>query len=105
MQSSHSSHYVTEIRKEIYRHLFYASSGNARNLGHILNKIYENYISYGRPIGIKSISDSSGIYYEEKIEPYFGIQKFTHETFGERSSIFSLKEQELGDSNVTTVDR
>jgi hypothetical protein len=79
-------------RDEIYRHLFYASSGNARNLGHILSKLYENYISYGRNINISAISYSSASYYEEKIEPYFGIQKFSHETFGERSSIFSLKE-------------
>src|SRR5262249_27578755 len=39
-----------------------------------------------------AIAEASRKYYEDKIEPYFGIQKFSHESFDERSSIFSLKE-------------
>jgi Cdc6-like AAA superfamily ATPase/DNA-binding MarR family transcriptional regulator len=77
---------------EIYRHLFFASGGNARNLGHILFNLRETHVSYGKVIGLRAISEASRRYYEEKIEPYFGIQKFAHESFGERSSIFSLKE-------------
>lgn len=77
---------------EVYRHLFYASSGNARNLGHILFNLRESHVAYGKPIGVRAISDASGKYYEDKIEPYFGVQKFAHESFEERSSIFSLKE-------------
>lgn len=77
---------------EIYRQLFYASSGNARNLGHILFNLRESHVAYGKAIGLRAISEASRKYYEEKIEPYFGIQKFSYESFDERSSIFSLKE-------------
>jgi len=78
--------------EEIYRQFFFASSGNARNLGHILFNLRESHVTYGKPIGSRAIGEASRRYYEEKIEPYFGIQKFAHESFGERSSIFSLKE-------------
>lgn len=77
---------------EVYRHLFYASAGNARNLGHILFNLQESHVSYSKSIGVRAIGEASRKYYEDKIEPYFGIQKFAHESFDERSSIFSLKE-------------
>lgn len=77
---------------EIYRQMFFASAGNARNLGHILHNLRESHISYGNSVGVRAIGEASRKYYEEKIEPFFGVQKFAHESFGERSSIFSLKE-------------
>lgn len=94
------SHYVKEPFEafcesdmdEVYRHLFYASAGNARNLGHILFNLRESHVSYDKSIGVRAIGEASRKYYEDKIEPYFGIQKFAHESFDERSSIFSLKE-------------
>jgi hypothetical protein len=43
-------------------------------------------------IGVRAIQDAAGKYYDEKIEPFFGMQKYVHESFDERSSIFSLKE-------------
>jgi hypothetical protein len=66
--------------------------GNPRNLGHILHNLYESHILFGNSIGGRAIRDASIKYFEEKIEPFFGIQKFRHQAFGERSSVFSLKE-------------
>lgn len=78
--------------QSIYRQLFYASMGNPRILGHILHNLRESHIGYGRRIGSRAIQDAAARYYEEKIEPFFGMHKFSHESFEERSSIFSLKE-------------
>jgi DNA-binding transcriptional ArsR family regulator len=77
---------------EISRLLFFATMGNPRNLGHILYNLYESHLVYGRPIGSRAIRDAARKYYENKIEPFFGIQKFRHERFAERLSIYSLKE-------------
>jgi len=77
---------------EISRLLFFATMGNPRNLGHILYNLYESHLVYGRPIGSRAIRDAARKYYENKIEPFFGIQKFRHERFDERLSIYSLKE-------------
>lgn len=77
---------------EVYRQLFYATMGNPRILGHLLHNLRESHIAYGSGIGTRAIQDAAARYYEEKIEPYFGIQKFVHEAFSERSSVFSLKE-------------
>jgi hypothetical protein len=77
---------------EVYRQLFFATMGNPRNLGHILHNLHESHLVFGTPFGGRAIRDASIKYFEEKIEPFFGIQKFRHESFGERSSIFSLKE-------------
>jgi DNA-binding MarR family transcriptional regulator len=76
----------------IYRHLFYATTGNARILGHVLHYLRESHLAYGRKIGVRAVQEAAAKYYEEKIEPFFGIQKFAHQSFEERSSIFSLKE-------------
>jgi DNA-binding MarR family transcriptional regulator len=78
--------------QEIAKLLFYATMGNPRNLGHILYNLHESHLVYDRAIGTRAIRDASRKYYEEKIEPFFGIQKFRQDTFAERSSIFSLKE-------------
>src|SRR5690606_41097624 len=42
--------------------------------------------------GITAIHEASERFYSEKIEPYFSIGKFLHESFNERASVFSLKE-------------
>jgi DNA-binding MarR family transcriptional regulator len=76
----------------IYRHLFFATTGNARILGHILHYLRESQLAYGHRIGVRAVQEAAAKYYEEKIEPFFGVQKFAHESFEERSSIFSLKE-------------
>ena len=77
---------------EIYRQLFFASMGNARILGHLLHNLREAQLVYGHRIGVRAVQGAAAKYYEDKVEPFFGIQKFVHETYGERSSIFSLKE-------------
>ena len=65
---------------------------NPRNLGYVLYFIYESELLYNRAIALTSIRDAARRYYEEKIEADFNMKRFLHETFEERSSIFSLKE-------------
>lgn len=77
---------------EITKLLFFSTMGNPRNLGHILYNLHESHLVYSRAIGTRAIRDASRKYYEEKIEPFFGIQKFRQDSFSERSSVFSLKE-------------
>jgi len=72
--------------------LFYASMANPRTLGWILSFVYESHLIHGRGIGLRSIQEAAQRYYEEKIESYFHLGKFLHDSFGERASIFSLKE-------------
>jgi hypothetical protein len=79
-------------RQDYWRSLFFASLGNPRTLGYILFYIYESVLIYERRLTVRSIRDASRRYYEEKVESYFGIGRFLHETFGERSTIYSLKE-------------
>jgi hypothetical protein len=75
-----------------WRLLFYASMGNPRILGYLLYYLHESHLIYSNKIGVKAIRDAAARYYEEKIESYFKISKFLHESFGERASLFSLKE-------------
>ena len=75
-----------------WRLLFYASMGNPRILGHLMYYLQESHLIFGSPIGSKAIRDAARRYYEEKIEPYFRMSRFLHESFAERASIFSLKE-------------
>lgn len=77
---------------DFWRTLFHACIGNPRILGYILFFSYETTTIYGKRIGIRTIQDAARRYYEEKIDHYFRLNKFLHETFEERSSIFSLKE-------------
>jgi len=77
---------------ELWRQLFYASMANPRTVGWLLHFLYESHLIRGRGIGLRAIQEASERYYEEKIESYFHLGKFLHESFGERSSIFSLKE-------------
>ena len=77
---------------EFWRTLFYACLGNPRILGYVLFYAYETNTIYNKKIGIRTIQDAARRYYEEKIHQNFRLNKFLHETFEERSSIFSLKE-------------
>lgn len=76
----------------VFRQLFYASMANPRILGHLLSNLRDSVTAYHQPIGVRAVQDAATKYYEEKIEPFFGVQKFAHESFSERASIFSLKE-------------
>ena len=78
--------------EEVWRQLFYATMANPRNLGYILYFMYESELLYGRSISLRSIREAARRYYEEKVEADFNMKRFLHETFEERSSIFSLKE-------------
>ncbi len=76
----------------VWMALFQASLGNPRTLGYILYFIYENQLLYGKRISVVGVKDAAQRYYEEKLEPYFAIGRFLHESFEERSTIFSLRE-------------
>lgn len=78
--------------EEVWRQLFFATMANPRNLGWILHFLYESQLINGRPVGTRAIGEATRRYYEDKIESYFTIGKFLHESFEERSSIFGLKE-------------
>jgi DNA-binding MarR family transcriptional regulator len=77
---------------DLWRNLFYATMANPRTLGYILYFAYESNLIYGRQITNTAIRDAARRYYEEKIEADFNMNRFLHESFEERSSIFSLKE-------------
>ncbi|MDO6442069.1 hypothetical protein [Marinobacter sp. 2_MG-2023] len=77
---------------EIWRTIFHACSANPRIAGYILYYAYEASVIYGDTIKRTTIASAARKYYEDKIAQYFSLNKFLHETFEERSSIFSLKE-------------
>lgn len=81
-----------ENTPNLTRHLFFSCMGNPRILGYILYYLYESSLIAQKKITSRAIADAAKRYYEEKLESYFSIGKFLHEDFGERSSIFSLKE-------------
>lgn len=78
--------------EQVWVALFQASLGNPRTLGYILFFAYEAQLLYGRRINVSSVRDAAKKYYEDKLEPYFAMGAFLHESFEERSTIFSLKE-------------
>ncbi|MCE5211478.1 MAG: MarR family transcriptional regulator [Deltaproteobacteria bacterium] len=84
--------YMEVENEEFWKTLFDSCLGNPRILGYILFYAYETNIIYNKRIGILAIQSAARRYYEEKIDQYFKLNKFLHETFEERSSIFSLKE-------------
>ena len=84
--------YLETDTRDFLRTLFYSSLGNPRVLGYIHYYSFETNIIYGKRIGVRTIQDAARRYHEEKIGYYFQLNKFLHETFQERSSIFSLKE-------------
>ncbi|MBX9654820.1 hypothetical protein K2Y11_14505 [bacterium] len=77
---------------DLWRTLFFASMGNPRALGYLLYYVYETQLIHGNIFNVTAIRLSSRRYYEEKIEPFFTINKYVHQSFSERSSIYSLKE-------------
>lgn len=77
---------------QLWDTLFQASMGNPRTLGYILFFAHESQLLYGRRITVQGVRDAAKRYYEEKLEPYFAMGAFLHESFDERSTIFSLKE-------------
>jgi hypothetical protein len=79
------------VDDDLWRLMFYATMANPRNLGHVLFYLHESSLIYGKLIGRKAIRDAAQRYYEDKIEPYFAMNRFLHETFAERASIYSLK--------------
>lgn len=90
--NSDPSLFIDSKDEETWRVLFYATIANPRILGYILFYLYESHLIYGRSIGQNAIRDAARKYYEEKLESYFELNKFQHEDFHERSSVFSLKE-------------
>lgn len=78
--------------EDIWIDLFYASLGNPRILGYILYFCYETSIIHGKQITVSIIRDAAKRYFSEKIGAYFKMNKFLHESFEERSSIYSLRE-------------
>jgi hypothetical protein len=78
--------------EDIWMTLFYSSLGNPRILGYILYFCYETAIIHRNPITVLNIKDASKRYFAEKIGAYFKMNKFLHESFEERSSVYSLKE-------------
>jgi DNA-binding MarR family transcriptional regulator len=78
--------------EEVWRNLFYSCVANPRILGNILHFGYESNLIHGKKIGVRALQEAAERYYVEKIESYFHLGKFMHESFGERASIFSLKE-------------
>jgi hypothetical protein len=84
--------YFETSSTDFWQTLFYACLGNPRILGYILFFCYETTLIYDKRIGVRTIQDATRRYYDEKIDHYFRLNKFLHETFEERSSIYSLKE-------------
>lgn len=85
--------FFTDSRTEdLWQSLFYATMANPRNLGYVLFYLYESQLIYENTIHVRAIREAARKYYEDKIEPYFAMNRFLHESFHERSSIFSLKE-------------
>lgn len=84
--------YFESESEDFWRIIFESCLGNPRILGYILYYCYETSIIYGQRIGVRTIQAAARRYYEEKIYQYFRLNKFLHETFEERSSIYSLKE-------------
>jgi len=76
----------------VWSSLFQASLGNPRTLGYVLFFVYESQLLYGRRITVAGVRDAAKRYYEDILEPYFGMGRFLHESFEEKSTIFSLKE-------------
>lgn len=87
-----SNYFDLRRPEDVWRQLFYATMANPRNLGYLLYFLYESNLLYGRAITTRAIRDAAQRYYEEKVEAYFLMNRFLHESFEERSSIFSLRE-------------
>ena len=89
-----SEHFCDTDTQEIYRQLFFASMGNPRILGHLLHNIRKSHVAYKKSIGLRGIQDAAARYYEEKVEPFFGIKRnlLMRLLLSALHRIFSLKE-------------
>ena len=76
----------------IWDTLYETTMGNPRILGYLLSFAYETNLIYQNKIDSMSIQNAAVRYFSEKIEAYFKINKFLHESFTEKSSIYGLKE-------------
>jgi hypothetical protein len=85
-------YFLERSREPLINSFFYATMANPRNLGYLLFYLYEDSLIYHRRINVASVREAARKYYEEKIDSYFGLNKFAQETFAEKSSVFSLKE-------------
>lgn len=83
---------TSKSEEDLWLILFYASLGNPRILGYILYFCYESAIIHDKKISVATIKESAKRYFSEKIGAYFKMNKFLHESFEEKSSIYSLKE-------------
>lgn len=83
---------ISKSEEDMLMNLFYSCLGNPRILGYILFFSYETTIIHGNKITVSTIKDASKRYFSEKIGTYFKLNKFLHETYEERSSIYSLRE-------------
>lgn len=83
---------IAKSEDDLWMTIFYSSLGNPRILGYILYFCYETAIIRDNKITAAIIKDSARRYFNEKIGEYFKMNKFLHETFEEKSSIYSLKE-------------
>jgi Cdc6-like AAA superfamily ATPase len=90
--NSDANVFIEVKNDDIWRFFFYASMANPRNLGYILFYLHESHLIYNRPINLLALRKAAQRYYEEKIEPYFKMNKFLQESFDERSSVLSLRE-------------
>lgn len=77
---------------DVWRVVFYASMANPRIIGYLLHYCHESHLLYKNKIGVRAIQQAARRYYEDKIESYFSLSRFLHESFGEKSSIYGLKE-------------
>jgi hypothetical protein len=84
--------FFDESESSIWRILFFATMANPRSLRNVLHYLHQFYLIYNKPVNVRAIADAARRYYEEKVESYFALAKFIHETFDEKSSVFSLKE-------------
>ena len=76
----------------IWQTLYETTKGNPRILGYLLSFAYESNLIHKKKIDASAIKNASIRYFNEKIEDYFKINKFLHESFNEKSSIYGLKE-------------
>lgn len=84
--------YFDTNSEDVWRVLFYASMANPRIIGYLLHYCHESHLLYDNKIGVRAIQQAARRYYEDKIESYFSLSRFLHESFGEKSSIYGLKE-------------
>lgn len=84
--------FIEPRNEDIWHTFFYATMANPRCLGYILFYLYESHLIFNKPINSSAVKEATRKYYEEKIEPYFTMNKFLQESFSERSSVLSLRE-------------